>query len=97
MATGIIVHQVTVTDAATQLVAAGVGRVQLRLRWPVLQNNSPALGPDNTVTQNNGYRPIVTPQGPNGAQEYVIPTAGAVWAVVPQGNQLVVDVMEVYT
>ena len=97
MSTGILTKQVTVTQAATQLVAAGVGRVQLRLRWPILQNNSPALGFDNTVTQSTGYRPILTPSGANGAQEYTIPTAGAVWACVQAGNSLVVDVMEVYS
>lgn len=97
MAAGIVVSQVNVTGVATQLVAAGVGRQQLRLRWPIFQNNSPALGPTNAVTQANGYRPIIAPPGPNGAQEYVIATAGAVWAIVPQGNELIVDVMEVYS
>jgi hypothetical protein len=97
MATGIIVHQVTVGPAATQLVAAGAGRLWLRLRWPILQNNFPALGIDNTVTQANGYRPIMSPPGPNGAQEYVIPTAGPVWAIALPGNSLVIDVMEIYS
>lgn len=97
MTTGVLVKQVTVTSAATQLVAAGAGRVQLRLRWPVLQNISPALGIDNTVTQANGYRPILSPSGPNGAQEYVIPTNGPIWAIVQAGSSLVVDVMEVYS
>lgn len=97
MTTGVLVKQVTVTAVATQLVAAGVGRVQLRLRWPILQNNSPALGSDNTVTHSTGYRPILSPPGPNGAQEYTIPTAGAIWAIAQAGNTLVIDVMEVYS
>lgn len=97
MTTGVLVKQVNVTSVATQLVAAGAGRTQLRLRWPVLQNISPALGIDNTVTQANGYRPILSPSGSNGGQEYMIPTAGPLWAIVQAGSSLVIDVMEVFT
>ena len=91
----IVTRQVLVGDVAVQLAAASAGRTEVRLRWPLIQNQvPPAVGGSSSVTQSNGYRPILSSSSSNGSQEYTIPTDGEVWAVCIAGQPLTIDVLE---
>jgi len=74
--------QVTITTAATQIVAARAGRSSVMVQN--LGTTDVWIGPANTVTVGNGILLV----GTKGAT-LTIPTQGALWGIVQTGTQAV--------